>query len=78
MTEEKNLRKAAKNDRDSVIYDQAKVNMRASAAFNNTTYADDRQHGYSNTGSQLLQRSNTVPAQCVTRQSAQYVNSVVT
>ena len=78
MTDKKKLRKAAKNGRESIIYDEAKVNMRASAAFNNTTYAEDRQHGYSNTGSQLLQRSNTVPAQCVTRQSAQYVNSVVT
>ena len=78
VTDEKKLRKAAKDGRESIIYDEAKVNLGASAAYNNTMYAENRQHNYSNTGSQLLQRSNTVPAPCTTRQSAQYVNSVLT
>lgn len=86
VTHEKKLRKAAKAGRESIIYDEAKVNLRPSAAYNNTTYTDNQQEvtSYSNTDSfsnadnhSVLQRSYTMPPAC-TRQSAQYVNTMST
>ena len=71
VTDEKKLRKAEKSGRESVIYDDAKINLRASAGFNNIMNNDrqpvsqtyNRQpvsQTYSNTNSMMTESySNT-------------------
>ena len=85
MTDKTKMRKAAKTGRESIIYDEAKINLRPSAAYNNTTYTNSQQGdvSYTNTDSfsaaenrSALQRSYTMPPPACVRQSAQYVNTM--
>lgn len=85
VTDKTKMRKAAKTGRESIIYDEAKINLRPSAAYNNTTYTNSQQGdvSYTNTDSfsaaenrSALQRSYTMPPPACVRQSAQYVNTM--
>lgn len=81
VTVEKNLPKAEKAGRESLIYDDAEIRLTGpSEAYNNATYQQEFQNytnanSYSNTDNNSgVQRSFTMP-QAFNRQSAQYVNT---